>query len=353
MSTQKKAPVKGKKKKSKLRKLFWLVLLLVLASAAWLVLYPILKTPFGKTAILYVKTGESFKQASNRWMADGEVSKWSVFPFISGVERLDRRVRSGAYTFPSTTGQFAMLMKLLKGQEDEIKLTLSGILSYDEIIGRIGEKLEPDSAEIASLMNDRKFLDSLGLTKNTRLSMFIPDSYQFYWDTDAKKVIGKLHKYYLDFWTYERRKKAEKQNLTIQQVSALASIVDGEAIHFDEMPAIAGLYLNRYHQKMALQADPTVKFALGLKAVRRLTYEDYKIDHPYNTYRISGLPPGPISMASKQAIEAVLNPESHEYLFMVAKADRSGYHHFTKTFEEHKAYSKQYTRSLDQRGVGR
>lgn len=353
MSTQKKAPAKGKKKKSKGAKWLWFLFILLIATAAWVVFFPVIKAPIGKSTLLYVKTGESFQDASERWVKEGQLSRISLFPLVSGVEKLNKRVRSGAYTFPSTASQFAVLLKLLKGQEDEIKLTLSGIMDYNDIMGKLGEKLEPDSIDFVELMNEQSFLDSLGLNKNTRIAMFLPDTYQFYWDTDARKVLEKLHKYYLDFWTYERRKKAEKQGLSIVQVSTLASIVDGEAIHFDEMPAIAELYLNRLQQKMALQADPTVKFALGLKAVRRLTFEDYKIEHPYNTYKIAGLPPGPIAMASKQAINAVLNPESHDYIFMVAKADRSGYHHFTKTFDEHRAYRRQYTRSLDQRGVGR
>ena len=142
-------------------------------------------------------------------------------------------------------------------------------------------------------------------------------------------------------------------DLTPIEVSILASIVDGEALHFDEMPSIAGLYMNRLQKGMKLQADPTVKFALGDPSIKRLTYNDYKYVHPYNTYNYVGLPPGPISMPSKQAIEAVLKYAKHNYLFMVAKSDGSGYHHFTTTFEDHLAYSRQYRNSLDARGVGR
>lgn len=344
---------KIKKRKSLAMRWVWFLLFLCILPAVWFIFWPVLNTPIGKEKVLYVASNETFVQSIAKWQDRDELKEYSVLPLLAKFDKINKRVKSGAYTFSSTASQLNVILKLLRGKEDEINVTLSGRVGFKDIIGKIAHKLEPDSMALLSYLSDKKVLNSIGMTKDNVLCLFIPDTYRFYWDTDNEAILKRFHTQYKLFWNDERRKQADAIDLTPVEVSILASIVDGEALHFDEMPSIAGLYMNRLRTGMKLQADPTVKFALGDQAIKRLTYEDYKFVHPYNTYNFVGLPPGPITMPSKQAIEAVLKYTKHNYLFMVAKSDASGYHHFTKTFDEHKAYSKQYRNSLDARGVGR
>ncbi len=344
---------KNKKRKSLVQRWFWFFLFLCALPALWFAFWPVLNTPLGKQKVLYIGTNQSFKQSIDKWQSANELKDFSLLPVLASFEQVNKRVKAGAYSFSSTTSQLKLLLKILRGREDEINVTLSGRVGFNELIGKIANKLEPDSSTLLNYLSDKEVLNNLGFTKENRLCLFIPDTYRFYWDTDNEAIVKRLHSQYALFWNDKRKKLADEIDLSPVEVSILASIVDGEAIHYDEMPSIAGLYMNRLNTGMKLQADPTVKFALGNHAIKRLTFNDYKYVHPYNTYVIIGLPPGPISMPSKQAIEAVLNYKKHSYLFMVAKSDASGYHHFTKTFEEHKAYTKQYTNSLDARGVGR
>jgi UPF0755 protein len=344
---------KIKKRKSLAMRWVWFLLFLCILPAVWFVFWPVLNTAIGKEKVLYIASSETFAASITKWQDRDELKDYSILPLLAKIDKINKRVKPGAYTFSSTSSQLNLLLKLLRGREDEINVTLSGRVGFKEIIGKIANKLEPDSISLLTYFTDKKTLNSIGMTKDNVLCLFIPDTYRFFWDTDNIAILKRLQKQYNIFWNAERRKLAEDIDLTPIEVSIMASIVDGEAIHFDEMPAIAGLYMNRLHIGQRLQADPTVKFALGDPTIKRLTYKDYGYIHPYNTYNYVGLPPGPISMPSKQAIEAVLKYAKHNYFYMVAKSDASGYHHFTKTFEEHLAYSREYRKSLDARGVGR
>jgi UPF0755 protein len=344
---------KNKKRKSLAKRWVWFLLFLSALPPVWFVFWPVLNTAIGKEKVLYVSSNETFGQSITKWQDRDELKAFSVLPLLAKFNKISKRVKPGAYSFSSTVSQLHLLLKLLRGREDEIKVTLSGRVGFKDIISKIANKLEPDSSSLMAYMSDKKILNEIGFNKDNVLCLFIPDTYHFYWDTDGKAILKRFNNQYKLFWNTERKKLAEAIDLTPIEVSIMASIVDGEALHFDEMPSIAGLYMNRLQKGMKLQADPTVKFALGDPSIKRLTYDDYKFVHPYNTYNYVGLPPGPISMPSKQAIEAVLKYAKHNYLFMVAKSDARGYHHFTKTFEEHLAYSRQYRKSLDDRGVGR
>src|SRR5690606_10280298 len=181
--------------------------------------------------------------------------------------------------------------------------------------------------------------------------MFIPNSYEMFWNTSAKDFFLRMNKEYKSFWTSERLKKAEDLKLTPQQVTILASIVDAEALADKEMPTIAGLYLNRLRRGIKLEADPTVIFANNDFTIRRVLNRHLTKDSPYNTYRVRGLPPGPIMMPSIAAIDATLNPETHNYIFMCAKEDFSGYHNFATTLAEHLVNARKFQKALNQRNI--
>lgn len=353
MSSKKDNKKKGRKKGRGIIGFFGLLVLLIAVLAMWFVFMPVLNTSAGQKKWLYIKTGEKFEDAVERWQLNGDLRKPNLLGVLAKIPQVKSRVHSGAYSFSSFAGQLPVFLKIVKGQEDEINVTLSGRIGLGDVISRISSKLEPDSAEISRLLANSDFLDSIGFTRDNVLCMFIPDTYRFYWDTEAEKVILKFLSHYHTYWSVTKQKQAFDEGLNPVKTGILASIVDGEAMHFDEMPMIAGLYINRLNKPMPLQADPTVKFALGDPSIKRLTFDDYKFKHRYNTYVISGLPPGPISLPSKQAIEAVLNYKKHSYFYMVAKPDGSGYHHFSESYKDHLAYRKEYVKSLNARGVGR
>jgi UPF0755 protein len=183
--------------------------------------------------------------------------------------------------------------------------------------------------------------------------MFLPNTYQMYWNTTAKSFFERMNKEYEKFWTPERKQKAAELNLTPIQVSILASIVDAEALHDDEMPTIAGLYLNRLKRGIKLEADPTVIYATGDFTIKRVLNRYLSTPSPYNTYRVTGLPPGPIMMPSVAAVKAVLNYKQHNYIYMCAKEDFSGYHNFATNVAEHQANARRFQQALNERGIKR
>ena len=198
------------------------------------------------------------------------------------------------------------------------------------------------------LLNDDEILKEFGFDKRTIMSMFMPNTYQFYWNTTALAFLIKMHEIYSDFWNEERLGKAKAINMSQQEVSVLASIVEQELANYDEAQRIAGVYINRLKNGMLLQADPTLKFAVGDWSIRRVLDRHKEIDSPYNTYKYAGLPPGPICIPSVKAIEAVLNYEKHDYMFFCARPDYSGYHNFSKTSAQHGRYAREYHRWLNQ-----
>jgi UPF0755 protein len=181
--------------------------------------------------------------------------------------------------------------------------------------------------------------------------MFLPNTYEFYWTTSARDFTDRMKKEWEQFWTEERRQKAQAMGLTPEEVTTLASIVRAETNKADEMPRVAGVYLNRLRVNMPLQADPTLVFALGDFSIKRILAKDKAIDSPYNTYMYRGLPPGPINMPSITAIDAVLNAESHKYFYFVAKEDFSGYHTFSVNYDEHMKNARKYQKALKERGI--
>lgn len=228
----------------------------------------------------------------------------------------------------------------------------NNIKSIEDVAGKLTQNIDLDSAEFAQLLLDPKTMTSLGFDEKTYPTFFIPVKFEVYKDITKEEMLEKLKDYYKTFWDEDRKSKAAALGYSQSQITILASIVyEEQKVKFDEQPKIAGLYINRLKNGWLLQADPTVKFAIGDPSIKRLLYVHLEFESPYNTYLNHGLPPGPISFPEAQTIDAVLDYEVHEYMYMCAKPEYSGYHNFSKTLNQHNTYAKEYQKWLDSEGI--
>ena len=208
-----------------------------------------------------------------------------------------------------------------------------------------------DSVEIANLLNDADFIQKMGYSKETLPALFIPNTYEVYWNISAEDFMARMQKEHKAYWNEERIQKAQTIGLTPIEVATLASIVEEETANQAEKPMVAGLYINRLKKGMLLQADPTVKFSLQEFGLKRILFKHLEVDSPYNTYKYAGLPPGPIRVPSYQGLESVLNYTQHNYIYMCAKEDFSGTHNFAVTSAQHAANARKYQQALNKRGI--
>jgi UPF0755 protein len=289
-------------------------------------------------------------------------------PLLKNIETFDALAKQKKYTENIKAGKFAIkkdmtnndiINSIRVGKGLEVVISFNNQNSLEDLAGRISTQIEADSLELLSAMNDQNFLSSNSFNDETALSMYLPNSYKFFWSTSGEEFRDRMLAEYKRFWTEARLKKAEDIGLTPQQVVTLASIVHEESKKVEEQPRVAGVYLNRLRLGMPLQADPTLKFAAYQlpkyrgTVIRRVLNEHKEIDSPYNTYKYSGLPPGPIAMPDLSAIRAVLNAEKHSYLYFAADANRLGYHKFAKNLSQHNRNAREYQRYLSSQGINR
>lgn len=300
---------------------------------------------------LLIPTGATYQQVLDSLTTKHIVRFPQTFIWVAKLMKYGDKIYPGRYLIPMTMSNRDLIAKLRIGKQDEVRYTINNIRTKEQLVGWTAQKLEADSTALYKLLTDSTFLAPNQLTPHNVIAIFMNDTYQFNWNTNAEQFFDRMYKEYDKFWTDERREKAQKVALTPHQVIALAAIVEEETAKTDEMNQIAALYLNRLKAQMPLQADPTVKFAVGDFALRRILKEHLTIDSPYNTYKNIGLPPGPIRIPSKVAIDAVLNPANHNYLFMCAKEDLSGYHNFAVTYDEHLINAHKYQDELDRRNI--
>jgi UPF0755 protein len=260
--------------------------------------------------------------------------------------------KSGYYRFPVEMGNKYLIRRLQLGQETPINISFThAIRTPQQLAGAMGQKLLLDSAEVIQRLTDKTYLAQYGLTPETAVCLFIPNTYEVYWTMTPEQFVNRMIKESKRFWNDSRMAKAKALGLSPSEVMTLASIVDEETAKDDEKPLVAGLYLNRLKRGMLLQADPTVKFALGDFELRRILYVHLQTNSPYNTYKYAGLPPGPIRIPSISAIESVLSPAKHSYIYMCAKEDFSGYHNFATTLTQHNANARRYQQALNKLGI--
>jgi UPF0755 protein len=289
-----------------------------------------------------------------------------IAPYVENMDRFEtvankrdypENVKSGRFLFTKGMNSYDLVKTLRLNVP--VNLAFNNQERLENLAGRVGSQIEADSLSLLKSFKDSIFLKENGFNEENVLAMFIPNTYELYWNTSADKFRDKMIKEYRNFWNKERVAKAAKQGLSPIEATILASIVHKESVKKDERPRIAGVYLNRLRAQMPLQADPTVIYAIKKKSndfdqvIKRVFYNDLTMSHPYNTYMNLGLPPGPIAMPDITALEAVLNPEKNNYIYFCASVDRFGYHEFAATLEEHNKNAKKYSDWINSQGVKR
>lgn len=285
------------------------------------------------------------------------VKNMSDFELMANLRSYPENVKAGRFLLKKGMSAFQLVASMRRNVP--VKLAFNNQERLENLCERISAQIEPDTTKLLATFRDSAFLEKNGFTKENVFAMFLPNTYEFYWNISAEKFRDKMLDEYNKFWTKERIAKATELNLTPVQAITLASIVHKETVKKSERPTVAGVYLNRLRDGMKLQADPTVIYALKLrdndfdKIIKRVLYNDLFIASPYNTYQNLGLPPGPIAMPDIDAIDAVLNPEKHDYMYFCASVEKFGYHEFAATMEQHNVNAKKYADWLNTQGTKR
>lgn len=342
----------GKRKK---KRVIWalVVALMPLLALTIGVAYELLSPLKGvqKTVYVYIDRDDNIDSICHKIAIAGHLRSMWGFRKLSDLRHYGQHIHTGRYPLHPTDNVYQCFLRFYRGQQTPINLTIGSVRTTDRIAQQVGNRLMIDSAEVAALMNDTTVWQRMGYRKETLACLFIPNTYQVYWDMSAEEFMKRMKKEHDRFWNKERLQKAESIGLTPDEVATLASIVEEETNNKAEQPMVAGLYINRLQRGMPLQADPTVKFALQDFGLRRILNKHLEVESPYNTYLHAGLPPGPIRIASPSGLDAVLNYTRHNYLYMCAKEDFSGTHNFATTLREHTANAQRYWRALNRRGI--
>ena len=307
------------------------------------------KPNFSEKYVLYVRPEMSVVEVMDSLQAGaGTVRPKSVERAFAKME-MDANMKPGRYVVDSTSTSIYVARMLVYGWQTPQNMTLSGTLrKKDRIAQRISSQMMVDSASVADALNDEAFLAEYGFTPENVFALIIPDTYEMYWTASVKDIFDRFKKEYDAFWTSDRKEKAKAQGLSPMQVSVMASIVSGETLKAFEYPIIAGVYLNRYKKGMKLQADPTIAFCYDY-TLDRILKKHLTVDSPYNTYRHVGLPPAPINVPPKACLEAVLNPQKHNYIYFCASPAFDGTHNFAVGYNEHLKNARAFQRELTAR----
>ena len=304
-----------------------------------------------KQEYLYIHTGATFDDVYKTIREEGIVRDSTTFMWAAHNKNYINRVKAGRYRLHEGMSNRDLINMLITGRQEPVKLAIKNLRTKENFAGYLSKKLEADSMSIIRLLDSADYVQKFGFTTEDVYTMILPDTYDIYWNSPPHKIFSKLYGVYQKFWTPQRKEKAAAMGLNPIKVSVLASIVDAEALHDDEMPAIAGLYLNRLKKGIKLESDPTVIFATGDFTIHRVLNKQLQTNSPYNTYQHTGLPPGPIMMPSINAIKAVLNYQHNNYLFMCAKEDFSGYHNFTDNAAQHHINALKFQHALNERKI--
>jgi UPF0755 protein len=331
--------------------LYFLAFAAVMLLAVLYIFYGSNTGSFKDKKYIYVHTGSQFSDLVKTLEDSAIVKNIGSFKRMAGWFDLDENIHPGRYEIVAGMGNYKMVSMLKAGRQTAVKLVINKLRTKEDIIRKLSSQLEPDAAAWNKLFTDSAFLHKNNIDSNQIQTLIMPNTYEFYWNVNTEKVMEKLIAYTTKWWTAERKAKAAQQKLSPKQVITIASIVEEETLKNDEKPVIASVYINRYRKGMNLGADPTVKFAVGDFKLRRILKIHTDAVSPYNTYRVQGLPPGPICTPSESSIDAVLNAANTNYLFFCAKADRSGYHNFAATYAEHLANADNYHKDLNARGI--
>ncbi len=305
-----------------------------------------------KEKFIIINEKTEFNELINSLERDTIINDILSFSVLSKIMEYQENIKEGAYKVKTNMSNYDMITMLRSGNQTPINITFSYARKIDDLAEKVTKKLKMSDDDLLSYLYDniKEYND---FNKLDIISIFLPDTYEVYWNISPKKLTEKMYSEYKKFWNKERLEKLDKINLEQKEVIVLASIVASESRMLDEADRIAGLYMNRLNNNMRLQADPTLVFAANDYTIRRVLNKHKRIKSPYNTYIHKGLPPGPIRLASKDYIDAVLNYEKHDYIFMCAKEDFSGYHAFATNLTDHNRNAKKFQMALDLRKIYR
>lgn len=304
----------------------------------------------GEDTYLYIDSDDNVDSVYQKLSPISTKHSLWAFKQLARYKSYGDHIKTGRYEIGSH-GALQTFRYVRNGIQAPVNVTINSVRTTERLAKDISKKLMMSRDELYKALNDSATCAEYGYTPKTIIAMFIPNTYDFYWNISVKTLLERMKRENEKFWTFERLEKAKNADLSPIEVVTLASIVDEETANVDEMPMIAGMYINRLRIDMPLQADPTVKFANGDFEARRIYNSMLRVDNPYNTYKYKGLPPGPIRLPSLQAVDAVLNFVHHDYLYMCAKEDFSGTHNFAKTYSEHQQNAAKYAKALNERGI--
>ena len=296
---------------------------------------------------IILREGTTFNQVLDTLRANDVLINYKAFVWVSKKKDYPDNIKPGRYLLCPGMNTNHIVNILRGGIQEPLDVTFNNVRVKEDLAGKVSHYIEADSISILNLFSNEEKISQLGFTPETFNAMFIPNTYEFYWTTTAEEFVNRMKREYDDFWNEERKTKASKLGLSPVEISTLASIVREETNKPDELSRVAGVYLNRLERGIPLQADPTVKFATGDITINRILNSHLEIDSPYNTYKYPGLPPGPINFPDIEAIEAVLNFEDHNFLYMCAREDFSGYHNFASSLADHNRNAAKYRTALD------
>ncbi|MCI4669741.1 MAG: endolytic transglycosylase MltG [Bacteroidia bacterium] len=310
------------------------------------------KTADGKDMEFFIPRGYDYKEVGDKLLREKLIKDPQSFHWLARKMNYPKHVYPGRYIIKDGMSNRELITLLRSGSREAIDFTFVKFRTKEDLAKHVGERLEMSSSDFLAVLNDEEFLKKQGgLNPELAMMVFIPNTYKVHWHISPKEFYKKMYSEYQKFWTAERNKKREKFKLNRREIMTIASIVEEETNKNDEKSRVAGVYLNRVRKKWPLEADPTVKYAVGDFTIKRVLFKHLKFDSPYNTYLYPGIPPGPICTPSIPSIDAVLNAEKHEYMFFCARIDGSGYHQFSETLAAHNAYAAKYQRMLDQMGI--
>jgi UPF0755 protein len=302
-------------------------------------------------AYFYIHTGWTYDSVFKSLKDNAILTNYNSFKWTAERKNYARHIYPGRYLLKNRMSNNELLNMLRSGKQIPVKFTFNNIRTIEELAGNVSRQIEADSLQLLAMMKDNTVQKSYGLNSYTMACLFIPNTYEFYWNTSAEEFLERMSKEYKKFWNRTRCLQAENMKKSPEEIITLASIVDQETYMGSEKQRIAGVYVNRLEKGMRLQADPTVIFGLGDLSVHRVLRKHYEIDTPYNTYMHDGLPPGPICIPERSSIDAVLNYEKHDFLYFCARPDFSGYHNFSRTLTEHNRFAKAYQKELNLRRI--
>lgn len=330
------------------------LIVIVVAIGGYRLIYkPVIDLGDKKQASLFIPVGATLDDLCQLLEMDGYLTDRDNLKLTAQLMSATTSIKRGHYRLQNGMTARQLINLIRSGNQSAVRVTFNNCRTLAQVAGKAARNLEADSLEILGAMQNTALMEKYGFNEQTILAMYLPNSYDLFWTSTGNDWVERMNYEYKKFWNEKRMHKADSLGLTPVQVVTLASIVEEETNKTSDYPIIAGLYLNRLRKGMLLQACPTLKYCKGDFTIRRVLNTDKDIDHPYNTYKYKGLPPGPIRIASGTSIDAVLNADKNDYLFMCARPDYSGLHNFARTAAQHAKNAREYQDWLNRQKIYR